>query len=136
VVEPIPTQSLPIKQWQKQPHVLLIEDDPIVQFVHGKMLSDLGCIVDIARNGSEALEKLAQHDLVFADISLPDMSGFEVIKSIRGRNTKEKDVPIIALTAYTDRLEKNASLQAGANHFSNKPITTEQLRTIISEFCF
>ena len=54
----------------KKPKILLIEDDPIIQFIHKKMLEELKCEVDIATNGHDALKMLDQHHMVFIDINL------------------------------------------------------------------
>ena len=96
----------------KKSTVLLVEDDPIVQYVHKKMLTDLGCEVQIVSHGYDAIDTLNNHDIVFVDVSLPDISGFEVIKAIRLRHHLRK-IPIIALTVYNGKEEKLACLNAG-----------------------
>ncbi len=116
-----------------QPLILLIEDDPIIQYIHQKMLQDLGCEVEIASSGKEALQKLNRHHLIFVDISLPDVSGFEVIKSIRKLATIG-NLPIIALTAYNGKDERLACLDAGANLFKSKPISIGVLQKILVEY--
>lgn len=116
----------------KRPRVLLIEDDPIVQFVHKKMLDDLGCVVDAFTHGEEAIKHLQGHDLLFVDISLPDISGFDVIKKIR--DTFTKPIPIIALTVYTGKEERLACLKAGANEFASKPISQNNLKKILLRY--
>jgi PAS domain S-box-containing protein len=116
----------------KKLRVLLIEDDPVIQYIHKKMLEQFKCRVDIASTGREAIEMLNQHDIVFADISLPDISGFDVIKMIREQNP-ENHIPIIALTVHTGKKEKQACLKAGANKFISKPITQIQLRKILTQ---
>lgn len=117
----------------KKPSVLLVEDDPIVQYVHNKMLTDLGCEVDVVSNGFEALNILKNHDIIFVDISLPDISGFEVIKTIRERSKNTK-VPIVALTVYTGKEEKLACLNAGADEFTSKPISQTHLKKLLIRY--
>lgn len=116
---------------RRSPRVLLIEDDPIVQYVHTKMLIDMGCDVDAVSNGHDALQKLDDHHLIFADISLPDINGFEVIKQIRELTAAQNHIPIIALTVYTGKEERAACLDAGADEFASKPITAQQLEKMI-----
>lgn len=117
----------------QKPNVLLVEDDPIVQYVHKKMLTDLGCEVCTASHGHEAITTLNNHDIVFVDINLPDISGFEVIKSIRQHNHTSK-IPIIALTVYTGKEEKSACLKAGANEFASKPISQNHLKKLLLRY--
>lgn len=117
----------------KKPRILLIEDDPIVQFVHKKMLGDLGCEVDAFSHGQEAIRMLKEHDIIFVDISLPDISGFDVIKTLRKKQSA-KPTPIIALTVYTGKEEKHACLKAGANEFASKPISPAHLKRILLRY--
>jgi two-component system, OmpR family, aerobic respiration control sensor histidine kinase ArcB len=114
----------------KKPTVLLVEDDPIVLYVHKKMLTDLGCEVEAVTHGQEAITRLNHHDIVFVDISLPDINGFDVIKAIRARQTNRK-VPIVALTVYSGNEEKLACLNAGADEFANKPISQIRLKKLL-----
>lgn len=114
-----------------QPSILLIEDDPIVQYIHKKMLEELGCNVDVVNCGLEAINRINDdHHLVFVDISLPDISGFDVIKSIRDKDMNRR-IPIVALTAYSGNDEKKACLSAGADEFKNKPISPVILKKLL-----
>ena len=109
--------------------VLLIEDIPLIQRIHSNFLEALRCIVDIAKNGKEALT-LYQKDkyaLIFLDIGLPDMNGVDVCKSIRA---KKDYVPIIALTAQGWHV-KDDCIKAGVNCLIQKPITKETFREIL-----
>ena len=126
-------ENIPLseKKLKKKPHVLLVEDDAIIQYVHQNTLSDLGCDVDVAANGLEAMKLLANHNIVFVDLSLPDISGFEVIRRIRKIN---QTIPIIALTVYKGKEEKQASFKDGANEFVNKPISKEELFEILLRY--
>lgn len=120
-----------------KPYVLLIEDDPIVQYVHKKMLIDLGCNVEVASHGYEALQMLnqQQHHIIFVDVNLPDINGFEVIKSIRtAKETNYCHIPIVALTVYTGKEEKLACLHAGADEFTNKPISPAHLKKLLNRY--
>ena len=94
------------------------------------MLSDLGCRVDIASHGQEAIKMLDKHDLVLVDIGLPDMNGFEGIQNIRQRYDASQ-LPIVALTVYTGKEEKLACLKAGANAFASKPISLRYLKKML-----
>lgn len=117
----------------KQPHILLIEDDPMIQFIQTKVLNTLGCTVDVYSHGKEAIRKLSTHDIALIDINLPDMNGFEVIKTIRELENY-RNFPIIALTVYTSEEEKTNCLNAGANDFISKPVTQEKLANTLLKY--
>lgn len=117
--------------FSKKPRILLIEDDPIVQYVHKKMLIDLGCEVDAFFHGQKAISHLNHdHDIAFIDISLPDVSGFEVIEAVR-QQCRENKIAIVALTVYTGKKEKIACLKAGADEFASKPISLFNLKKLL-----
>jgi len=115
----------------KKLRILLVEDDPVIQYIHRKMLERFQCHIEIVSNGHDAIKTENEYDIVFVDISLPDISGFEVIKTLR--NQKPPTLQIIALTVHTGKKEKQACIQAGANKFINKPITQAKLRKILMQ---
>src|SRR4029077_6462585 len=115
---------------RKKIKTLLVEDDVIVQRIHKSMLTELGCEVDVAKCRLDALSMINDHDILFVDIGLSDISGFQVIKAIRKNNT----IPIIALTGYTGDEEREKCMAAGANKVVDKPISLEGLRTILANF--
>lgn len=121
------------KHSEKQPHILLLEDDPIIQYIHKKMLEQFECTVDVISHGLEAIPSANQYDIIFVDLSLPDISGFEVIKLIR-KEYPDNNMPIVALTVYTGKEEKQACLDAGANDFASKPITQARLKEILMSY--
>lgn len=145
-VQPIAFQTILTSAWErwielsekKKPlalKILLVEDDKVVQLVHKRMLTSFGCDVIIAKNGKEALEMWADgHDVIFVDVGLPDISGFEVIKNIRQQENGPHKIPIIALTGYTGESEKQACLEAGANEVATKPIEPQDLQDILSRY--
>lgn len=120
-------------QLSKEPHILLIEDDPIVMFIQNKMLKELGCKVFSAACWDAAKPLLPNKHMVFVDISLPEVDGLDVIKYIR-QQYNEKVLPIVALTVYTGKKEKRSSLEAGANGFVNKPIAQSKLRSLLLKY--
>lgn len=115
--------------------VLLVEDDRIVQKVHQLMLVKLGCQVDIAQTGGAALLMVTEnsyYDIIFVDIGLPDICGFDVMKSLtENQHCKAK---IYALTGYTGDEEKRACLAAGATQVLFKPIVLNTMREVINSF--
>jgi two-component system aerobic respiration control sensor histidine kinase ArcB len=119
-------------------NILLVEDDEIVQRVHQSMLNKLGCHVDLAMTGKGALKMVKANDpykIIFVDIGLPDITGFEVIEKITALNKKEDRHSIIfALTGYAGEPEKQACLDAGAYAVLAKPVVSSQMRELLEQF--
>lgn len=79
--------------------ILVVDDEESIRFLYKEELEEEGYIVECAKNGEEALEKLAafQPDLISLDIKMPVMDGIEALKRIR---EKERHLPIILCSAY------------------------------------
>ena len=105
--------------------LLFIEDDDAIRLALSLALEDEGYSVRQAANGSEGLVAFAAHpaDLVLLDLRLPDMSGFEVCRSLRVKSI----VPIIIITAQTDTVDMVAGLEAGADDYVTKPVVPKEL---------
>lgn len=112
--------------------ILLVDDDELNRFVGQELLTSLGMQVSLAGSGAEALDKLkvCNFDLVFMDVSMPVMDGYEATRLIR-RQTQLKQLPIIALTAHAFVNEYSTCLQAGMNDYLAKPFTLAELEQII-----
>lgn len=119
--------------------ILLVENEMINQIVATDMLEKIGCDVDVAENGKEALEKLYNdsdkaYDVVLMDCMMPIMDGFEATKEIRAREKDGKNSQkIIALTASALAEEREKCLKAGMDDFLPKPVTTKELYKILSK---
>jgi CheY-like chemotaxis protein/HPt (histidine-containing phosphotransfer) domain-containing protein len=122
--------------------LLLAEDNPVNQDVAVTMLELLGCQVDIANNGQEALEahKRTQYDLILMDCQMPEMDGFEATKAIRAQETAaivsppRPWLPIIALTANAMSGDRERCLAVGMDDYLSKPFTQEKLRAVLSQW--
>ena len=108
--------------------VLLAEDNTINQQVATELLEQAGIIVTIAADGREAVKAVRQDtfDLVFMDIQMPEMDGFEASRKIR-RNARLKDMPIIAMTAHVMAGVREKCLAAGMDGHLAKPIDPTEL---------
>ena len=113
--------------------LLLADDDVRNIFALSSALEQKGAIVEIARNGHEALAKLREVediDLVLMDVMMPEMDGYEATRQIR-REARWKNLPIIAVTAKAMKDDHERCLQAGANDYLAKPIELDRLFSLI-----
>ena len=126
----IPTVSF------KKHAILLVEDNAVNQKVAKILLSELNCQVDLAENGQIAINLLYnnRYDLVFMDISLPDMSGIEVTNELRRRENNKRRVPVIALTADSTLSDNEKLLTMGIDDYLIKPYTLEQLDSMLKKW--
>lgn len=117
--------------------VLLVDDNYINQEISVSMLTELGCIVEIANNGIEAIAMAGQtrYDAILMDCQMPEMDGFEATRQIRAMETETLSgasrAPIIALTANAMAGDRERCLAAGMDDYLAKPIKIEQLRSTL-----
>ncbi len=116
--------------------VLLAEDDVRNIFALSSVLEPLGVNLEIARNGREALERLAERevDLVLMDIMMPEMDGLTAMREIR-RKPEWQSLPVIALTAKAMADDREHCLAAGANDYIAKPIDVDKLVSLCRVWC-
>jgi len=118
---------------QRQPQVLLVEDNHINQVVALEFLALMGVQSRLAKNGIEALEACteAAPDLVLMDIQMPGMDGLECARRIRAlqREGQLPAFPILALTAHALDADVAASMEAGMDEHLTKPLDFVALRT-------
>ncbi len=115
--------------------LLVVEDVPNVLELLDVTLRFKGYPVITARNGQEALEKIAQERplLVITDILMPKMDGYALAHRIR-TNPETRDIPIIFLSAtYVTPEDKDFAISLGAARFIEKPIDTEEFLLTIAE---
>lgn len=113
--------------------VLLAEDNATNQIVVSHALERIGCDVDIVDNGKAALKAAHQrdYDCILMDISMPEMDGLEATQHIQSE-TRNANTPIIALTAYALRGDRERFLSAGMSDFLAKPVEKEELVACIA----
>lgn len=125
-----PTNTTDFALILKKLRILLAEDEPVNSLIAAKMLKKTEADVTVVRNGYEVLKALSQNnfDIILMDIQMPIMSGLEATKTIRaGGKNIQKDIPIIAMTAYAMDGNKKAFLDAGMDGYLAKPIENDEL---------
>lgn len=105
-------------------HILVAEDNETNQILTTQMLEALGATSEIAVDGVAALDRLehGRYDLALIDIEMPRLNGIEVIRAIRARGDDVSKMPLVALTAYVLRSNREAIYQAGTDAIIAKPI--------------
>ncbi|PYC23025.1 response regulator [Pseudomonas mosselii] len=115
--------------------ILLVEDNPVNQLVAKGMLGKLGCQVQVAAHGQEALDYLERdsYDLVLMDCNMPVMDGYEASRRIR-QSSRWPELPIVALTANAMPEERERCRAAGMNDYLAKPFRREELLALIEHW--
>jgi len=114
--------------------VMVVEDNPQNMKLLEMLLRSKSYVLLKAYDGEEALDIAIREepDLIVMDMQLPKMSGIEVTKRLR-QMPVFRHTPIIALTAYAMRGDKERFLEAGCNAYLSKPISTRELPVIIDQ---
>ncbi|WMJ73041.1 PAS domain S-box protein [Cytophagaceae bacterium ABcell3] len=117
-----------------QPYILLVDDNQVNQLVASEILNKAGCLVELAHNGLEAIDKVKanDYDLIFMDIQMPRMDGITATQEIR--KMLKKRPPIVAMTAYSMQEDREKFLSSGMDDYIIKPIKGENLLDKVSEW--
>jgi two-component system sensor histidine kinase/response regulator len=116
--------------------VLLVEDNRVNQLVARGLLVKMGAQVDLARNGWEAIQALDRQDfdVIFMDLQMPEMDGYEATNEIRRRRDKSRSTPIVAMTAHAMHEDRERCLAAGMDDYLSKPVTFEALKAVLGRW--
>jgi len=115
---------------------LLVEDNIVNQRLAVAILEKLGCQVEVAANGKQAIEVWSRQpfDVIFMDCQMPEMDGFQAAREIRMRSAYGSRVPIIALTAAAMPTDLQACNAAGMDDVVIKPIDASMLRSALEKW--
>lgn len=115
--------------------ILIADDNMINQRIVRKVFEMIGYNVDLASNGIEVLEFIdkTKYDLIFMDIQMPLMDGYETTSAIRAQKSKQQPL-IIAMTANAMNGDEQVCLDHGMDDYISKPIVINQIRNIISKW--
>ena len=131
---PAPDRDAELKPFAIAPQVLLVDDNAINQKVGQRLLSKLGCKVDIAGDGPEAIARAsgssARYDIIFMDIQMPDMDGVQATREIRNR-LGVKCPPVVAMTAYSMQEDAGRFMREGLDDYVGKPVKSRKLYEVL-----
>jgi len=112
----------------RKPKILIVDDEEKNLKLLGMILQSYNYDYQTAGNGLEALEKTKEYapDLIFLDIMMPGMDGYETCRRLR-KDTATKLIPVVMVTALGDQEARNKGLEAGANDFLTKPVDKTEI---------
>ena len=119
--------------------VLLVEDNQMNQILAENILTSVGLAVDIASDGTEAVEKMKSatngyYDIILMDIQMPEMDGYEATRQIRALDDKEKsNIPIVAVTANAFDEDRKISREVGMNGHLAKPYDIPEIMKTLNK---
>lgn len=119
-----------------EPVILLVDDNSTNRKVASEILKKAGCVVETANSGPEAIARLGKKhafDLVLMDIQMPGMDGMETTQALKSAHPNNLP-PIIAMTAYAMREDRERFLKAGMDDYLAKPIRANQLIEMVMKW--
>ncbi|HTO02770.1 MAG TPA: response regulator, partial [Opitutus sp.] len=113
--------------------VLVAEDNSVNRVVVGGMLKKIGCVVEFAENGAEAVAKakLSPYDLIFMDCLMPEMDGWTATLEIRRRDSR---TPVVAITANATSEDRSRCMKVGMNDYLSKPLRIAELSRVLERW--
>ncbi|RRS05250.1 hybrid sensor histidine kinase/response regulator [Aquabacterium soli] len=117
------------------PLVLVVDDSLTVRRVTQRLLTREGYRVTLAKDGLEALEKMAEEIplVVLSDIEMPRMDGFDLARNLRG-DERWKNVPIVMITSRIAQKHRDYAAELGVNHYLGKPYSEEELVSLVARY--
>ena len=123
------------KNHSKNHQILVIEDNQMNQIVIKRFFDELGITPEILSSGKNFLMNPKYYDIIFLDISLPEVSGIDIAKSIRSHvKSNIANIPLIALTAHVLPKDKENCLAAGFDEVLTKPIMINELERVLTKY--
>jgi PAS domain S-box-containing protein len=133
-----PADSVQLKKRETLPpmNILVVEDNTINQKLIVRILKMLGEEADIANNGVEALNAVLKkkYDIVFMDIQMPEMDGYEATRRIRSDVSQLNQPIIIAITANALQGDSDKCFEVGMNDYMSKPILIDEVKRIMKKW--
>jgi len=122
---------------QGKPRALVVDDSKTVQAQLNRELTSSNILVDLANSGEQCLEMLGKnnYDLIFLDVVMPGLDGYQVCKNIK-RNPEKKHIPVIMLTSKSSPFDKVRGTMAGCSSYLTKPVDYDKFNQILDQFIF
>jgi CheY-like chemotaxis protein len=116
--------------------ILVVEDNRINQKVLSHQLINLGYAIEVAENGEEAVAKVKNrhYDLIFMDVQMPIMDGFQATRQIRSLEEHSSSTPIVAVTANAFQSEREKCFSFGMNDYLTKPVDRDRLKEALQRW--
>ena len=120
-------------QNKKKARILVAEDNEVNQLLMKTLLEKKGTNVSLVFNGKQAIKKATsgKYDLIFMDISMPEMNGYQASRALRKKNIR---TPIIALTAHAFQEAQEQCKKAGMNGFISKPYQDKDITEVFKKW--
>ena len=114
-------------------HILTVDDNALDCILIYIYLVRLGFLVTVCHTVMDAINSIGVHkvDVLVVDLAMPEISGFELISFIR---EKDKELPIIVISAYAEEFEKQKAFQLGATYYITKPYTKEDVKRVFTQY--
>ncbi len=131
----VPSAALTEPRIAAAPLVLVVDDSLTVRRVTQRLLVREGYRVVTAKDGIEALERLADErpQVVLSDIEMPRMDGFDLVRNIRG-DARLRDLPVIMITSRIAQKHRDYAAELGVDHYLGKPYSEEDLLALIGRY--
>jgi signal transduction histidine kinase/ActR/RegA family two-component response regulator len=125
-----------ISPLQSAPRILVAEDNDVNRRLMLRLLERLGCEVEVAADGAEALEKweTTAFDLVLMDCQMPQVDGYEATAAIRRMEDGRSHIPVVAVTAHAMAGDAERCYHAGMDGYLQKPIDAAELTAIVKKY--
>ena len=126
-------KDLPVYHWDNK-KILVVEDDESSTYLLNEILKETGANIIYTTDGDEAVEYIRNHpdtDLILMDIHLPEKDGFTATREIKAI---ARDVVVIAQTAYAMTKDQEKAEEAGCDGYLAKPVTKEDLLSVVTQF--
>ncbi len=126
-----------IQKLAENSSILVAEDEPTNMLLISEVLTKMGFSVLKAGNGKEVIDILETQtpSLIFMDINMPEMDGFETTVIVRQMPSPQNHIPIIALTADAMKEDRERCLNSGMNDYISKPFRLEEIRSALERYC-
>jgi signal transduction histidine kinase/DNA-binding response OmpR family regulator len=134
--------ATPVQAAEPEDHhtvrVLVAEDNAVNRLLVRRMFEKLGCRIDLAGNGREAVAMASQlrYDIIFMDCFMPELDGYGASRELRELEQTDRRVPIIALTANAMTNDRAKCIAAGMDDYLSKPVSLEDIRKTLQRWVF